>query len=61
MRWLINYIRSCFCKHDWELLDETEVYTDTDYWGRRIEPHRVGDKWTYICKKCKDSKVITNY
>ncbi len=20
MIWLINYIRSCFCKHDWELL-----------------------------------------
>lgn len=20
MRWLINYLRSCFCKHDWEMI-----------------------------------------
>lgn len=26
MRWLINYIRSCFCKHEWELIFYTAVY-----------------------------------
>lgn len=26
MRWLINYIRSCFCNHDWELLKELKYY-----------------------------------
>ena len=29
MRWLINYIRSCFCKHDWECIAENiEKYED---------------------------------
>lgn len=27
MRWLINYIRSCFCNHEWECLqNEIPVY-----------------------------------
>lgn len=25
MRTLIEYIRSCFCKHDWELLFNTDI------------------------------------
>lgn len=25
MRWLINYLRSCFCKHEWELIFDGEV------------------------------------
>lgn len=43
MRWLINYIRSCFCQHDWELIFDSWVHTD------------YGSKWeekTYRCKKC---------
>ena len=33
MRRLINYIRSCFCKHEWELLQEAKVYDDTDFFA----------------------------
>ena len=28
MRWLINYIRSLFCKHEWEFLRKVEFYED---------------------------------
>ena len=43
MRWLINYIRQCFCKHDFELLTK---YRYRDPWA--------GDYIlvTYRCKKC---------
>ena len=61
MRWLINYIRSCFCKHDWELLDESQVYDDTDYWGRTVKEYKIGTKWTYRCKKCGELKINRNY
>lgn len=47
MRWLINYIRSCFCKHDWELIFSTAVY---DLCGsKEIPDHHVK---VYRCKKC---------
>jgi hypothetical protein len=61
MRKLIDYIRSCFCKHEWEQLDENEVYSNTDYWGRTVDPYRIGTKWTYRCKKCGYFKVHKNY
>lgn len=44
MRWLINYIRSCFCKHDWEMLTHRNVVDDTDT--------IIGERWVYRCKKC---------
>lgn len=49
MRWLINYIRSCFCKHEWEILWDVEHYNDyyTEIWHSR----------TYRCKKCGYSKT----
>lgn len=28
MKKLINYIRSCFCKHDWELIFDTYAYEE---------------------------------
>lgn len=46
MRRLINYIRSCFCKHDWENLGQMNIFnefSDTIPYERRI---------TYRCKKC---------
>lgn len=61
MRTLVNYIRSCFCNHDWELLNETTVYDDTDYWGRTTKPYFVGKKWTYRCKKCGYIKIYRDY
>ena len=53
MRTLINYIRSCFCKHDWELLANSLVY-EGDYDKRAVE--RV---WIYRCKKCGCRNKIT--
>lgn len=43
MRWIVNYIRSCFCKHEWEMVFYTHVTTDlgNDYSVK-----------TYRCKKC---------
>lgn len=57
MRWLIDYIRSCFCKHDWELLQSANVYQ------RHINKiaYPIGGEWTYRCKKCCRSKIIKNY
>lgn len=48
MRRLINYIRSCFCKHDWELLDVIDVYEITFRKSERPQYR----KWVYRCKKC---------
>lgn len=46
MRRLINYIRSCFCKHDWEDLGEVKTFWD-DSSTRPYKRVR-----TYRCKKC---------
>lgn len=61
MRRLIDYIKSCFCKHEWELLKETAVYDNTDYWGRTVEMYPIGKKWFYRCKKCGCSKLYKDY
>lgn len=54
MRWLINYIRSCFCKHDWECLQsEIPVYLDECKIPVRYE-------WVYRCKKCGCKNIIKN-
>ena len=55
MKTLINYIRSCFCKHDWELLGETDMYR------YQTDDMPIGVKWTYRCKKCGYFKVYKNY
>lgn len=55
MRWLINYIRSCFCKHDWELMSETNIWESAD------DKYPIGMKWTYRCKKCGYFKTYRNY
>ena len=45
MKRLINYIRSYFCKHDWELIFDTYAYgTSYEYPLYRMK--------TYRCKKC---------
>lgn len=44
MRWLINYIRSCFCKHEFEMIDD-KVLTNKS--GNPCDHLRV-----YRCKKC---------
>lgn len=47
MRWIISYIRSLFCTHEWEMIFNTRVTTD------------LGEEFsckTYRCKKCGYSK-----
>lgn len=43
MRTLIEYIRSCLCKHDWELLFNTDIM-DGDKLFNSIK--------VYCCRKC---------
>lgn len=54
MRTLINYIRSYFCKHEWELLQRCDVYEDA-----LVDCNMpVYRKWVYRCKKCGCCKII---
>lgn len=55
MRWLTDYIHSCFCKHDYQLIYHSTAY-ENDY---DIRP--LGDKYVYICKKCMKKKIIKTY
>lgn len=53
MRTLINYLRSCFCKHELELIGNIEIFqkeSDT-------LPHTR--RQTYMCKKCGYVKKIS--
>ena len=59
MHKIIDTIRSWFCTHDWELLDEIDVYTTI--WHTGYEKVKIGTKWTYRCKKCGYMKVQKNY
>ena len=58
MRWLINYIRSCFCKHEWELIFDTTL-TGCHLDGTPYE-YPVGHIKTYRCKKCGIMKRYKN-
>ncbi len=49
MRWLINYIRSCFCKHDWELILDEYICGGTS----RCKVYR--------CKKCGYSRKYKSF
>ena len=49
MRWLINYIRSCFCNHDWEMIFNKSVYGED-----KSVP--IAHVKVYRCKKCGMSK-----
>lgn len=48
VRWLINYIRSCFCKHEWELIHKGAEYSEFNL--KNDMPARY--IWIYRCKKC---------
>ena len=46
MRWIVNYIRQCFCKHDFEVIMNVDIYeTEMSTVPRYI-------KKVYRCKKC---------
>lgn len=47
MRTIINYIRSCFCKHDFELLSKVNNYHS--YISMDVP---MSCTWIYRCKKC---------
>lgn len=53
MKWLINYLRQCFCKHEWELLYSADVYSPY-----RIENKPYKREYHYVCKKCMYHKKI---
>ena len=57
MRWIINYIRSCFCKHEWELLHENRVWDGSNLHSTRP----IGTNWVYRCKECGWHNIIKNY
>lgn len=48
MRWIINYIRSCFCKHEMELLWEYNKPNSCNYYA------------VFRCKKCGYTQKITH-
>lgn len=47
MRWLINYFRSCLCKHEFTKLKEITYYSGHD---TSKLPHKA--KYVYRCEKC---------
>lgn len=53
MRRLINYIRSCFCKHDWECIAKNIARYESE---KQIPYERI---WIYRCKKCGCRNKIT--
>lgn len=58
MRWLINYIRSCFCKHEWELIFNSQTY-GTKITGERTDAPICYTK-IYRCKKCGIQRKYTD-
>lgn len=46
MRWIVNYIRSCFCKHDWEYLGKAERFNSDS----SELPCAITQSWR--CRKC---------
>lgn len=53
MRFIVNYIKSCFCEHEWELIFNVEVkggYCD-EIWHTK----------TYRCKKCGYAKKYDSH
>ena len=51
MRVLINYLRSCFCNHDFKYVDGVSIRE-----RHETVPHTI--RYTYMCKKCGYVKKI---
>lgn len=54
MRRLITYLRSCFCKHELELL--CHEVADKPMYLYNTKAH----SWTFMCKKCGYIKTYNN-
>ena len=53
MGYIIDKIRSLFCRHEWEcLMERCPVY------GTEFDRTPSYHKWVYVCKKCKRKKTI---
>ena len=52
MRTLINYLRSCFCKHEFEFIAEISAYENKN------APRPYTIRHTYMCNKCGYVKKI---
>lgn len=52
MKWLCNYIKECFCNHDFNLLREADVYL------METDKMPMYAKKTYMCKKCGSVKKV---
>lgn len=46
MRWLINYIRSLSCSHEFDMIGKVSTYSDDS----ETRPYKT--VLTYRCKKC---------
>lgn len=53
MRNIINYLKQCFCKHEFELVNDIHVYSEKNNYKMP-----VGYKQIYFCKKCGYVKKI---
>ena len=49
MQWLVEYFRSLFCVHRWELVDEYAVRDDYD----TVRDYAL----VFMCKRCGRTKV----
>ena len=52
MSWLINYIRSCFCRHDWQMIKDIHYHLSPEL------NVPCGGKRVYVCRKCMRQKDI---
>lgn len=46
MKWIINYIRSCFCNHEWEYIANNRLWADEN------DKMPYAYQKVYRCKKC---------
>lgn len=51
LRWFINYIRSCFCRHDWEQIFESRVVGEDEEYRCKV----------YRCRKCGYSRKYKSH
>jgi hypothetical protein len=61
MKWLIHYIRQCFCKHDFE---KSEGQGQESAWSYELDKSvitRSGTKVSLLCKKCGHHKSFWKF
>lgn len=56
MKRLIDYFRKSSHMHEWEMVKQVDIY---DYRISEKVPAEIG--WLYVCKACKECKIIKDY